>query len=149
MRAREKLAESYFPSTRGPKGDIPPVVDPHIGFQSPEDWPRLMQTAFREATPASSSAGWLPKAVAHSRGDGLCQHTRRQEGTPACDRGCERELISSRRHIGWLGQQARCKGGWHWLSQGRFGRGLIKAITSVLLLDFLLILHSELSHTEF
>lgn len=112
---------------------------------------RLAQahTVFREATPASSSAGQWPKAVACSRGDGLCWHSRHQEGTPACDRGCECKLISSRQHIAWLRQRAHCRGRWLWLSRGRFGRGLIKAITSVLLLHFPLILHSELSHTEF
>lgn len=144
-----KSWQSYFPSTCGPRGDIHPVLDPHIGSQSPEDWHRHTQTVFREATPASSSAGQWPKAVACSRGDGLCWHTRHQEGTPACDRGCECKLISSRQHIAWLRQRARCRGRWLWLSRSRFGRGLIKAITSVLLLHFPLILYSELSHTEF
>lgn len=47
--------------------------------------PRLMQNIFREATPAHGSAGCWPRAVACSRGDGLCQHTRHQEGPPAWD----------------------------------------------------------------
>lgn len=133
----------------GPKADITPVLDPHIGSQSPEDWPRLTHAVFREATLASSSAGWSPKAMAHSRDDGLCRHTRHQEGTPACDRGCECELISSRGHIARLGQQAHCRGGWYWLSRSRVGRGLTKAVSSGLLLDFPLTLHPGLSPTEF
>lgn len=84
MRTLEKPAESYVSSTHGPKEDIPPVLNTRIGSQSSEDWLRLTQTVFREATPASGSAGWPPKAMAHSRGDGLCQHTRHQLGTPAC-----------------------------------------------------------------
>lgn len=86
MRTLEKLAESYFSSMHSPKEDIPPVLNAHIGSQSSDDWLRHTRAVLGEATPASGSAGQPPKAPAHSRGDGLCQHTRHQQGTPACGR---------------------------------------------------------------
>lgn len=78
--------------------------------------PRLMQTIFREVTPACGSPGCWPKAVACSRGDGLCQHTRHQEGPPAWDTSVD-ELISSQWHTARLRLQACCRGRWYWLRQ--------------------------------
>lgn len=71
--------------------------------------PRLMQTIFREATPAPGSAGCWPKAVACSRGDGCAS-------TPGIRRGhlpgtrVWWELISSQQHTAWFGLQAPLQG---------------------------------------
>lgn len=135
----------------GLRGVIPPVLNCHIGSPSPEGFPRLTQMVFRKATPASGSAGQWPKAVAHSMAMASAgtPGIGGRDMTPACDGGGEHELISSPQHRALLRQPACCRDRLHWLRQGKLGKGLTKATTFALLLDFPLVSHSELSCTEF
>lgn len=125
-----------------PKGSSPPVLDP----QSPEDWPRVTQMVFRAASPASGSAGGPPKAMACSRGDGLCRHTRHQEGTPACDRVWARADKLTMAHS-TAQATSTLQGQVVWAEPRQVWKRF--DLASVLPLDFPLLLHSELSHTEF